>query len=386
MVAGGDVAGGGSQQTPPVRSSDVTIKQVAAFGLQDRSEPVADAPLSDADWSRLLGQVRYQRLAGFLNAAVEAEALPVTDEQRDEVQELHLQACSTALWLESRLLEIVDLLERNGIEVVVLKGTAVAHLAYPDPALRSYGDNDVLLPSDRYDKAVELLTRNGYTRQTVQARSGFERRFGKGVTLDGDGGDELDLHRNLVFGSFGFRIDLDELFRSAESFDLGGRRLYGLGPETRLLHACYHAALGDPVPRYGSVRDIAQMLMTGDHDPERVIELVGDWGSSAVVSRGISLCRDLLGIDPGDPVARAFADHLPSPRERRALESYVGENRSFAAKALASLPYIDGLGAKLSFLRAVVIPQRGFPESFGGRPGVAWVRRGARSLVGKRRR
>ena len=368
------------------RSGGVPLNRVAAFGLPGHSGTIADAPLPDTDWDRLANRVRHQRLAGFLHAVVEAGALPVTDEQRDQVQQFHLQACSMALQLELRLLAIAELLENAGIDVVVLKGTAVAHLAYPDPALRSFGDNDLLLPSERFDDAVDLLTRNGYTRQTLQARPGFERRFGKGVTLDGETGDELDLHRNLVFGTFGFRIELEELFRSAEPFVLGGRQLFGLGPETRLLHACFHAALGDPVPRYGSVRDIAQMLTMGVHDHDRVLELATSWDSRAVIARGIGLCRDLLGIDPDEPISRTLANHVPSRRERRAIDSYVGANRRFAAKAAASLPYIDGIGAKAAFLRAVVAPQRGFAESFGGRSGLAWVRRGLRSLFRGRRR
>ena len=373
-------------ETSVESSTPEVIGEVAAFGLPGRTTPIVEEPLNEDAWSRLVRGVEHQRLAGFLRAAIDGGALPVTERQRDETDRLHLQACSTALYLERWLLAAADVLEEAGIEVVVLKGTAVAHLAYLDPALRSFGDNDLLFRSERFDDAVEVLTRHGYRRKTAQARPGFERRFAKGTTLSGAAGDELDLHRNLVFGTFGFRIDLDELFASAEPFVLGGQQLLGLGAETRLLHACYHAGLGDPVPRYGSVRDIAQMLATGTHDPAWLLHLARRWQAEAVVARGAMLCERLLGFRPHDPVARAVAGYVPTRRERRAIDSYVGANRAFAAKAVASLPYIDGLGAKAAFLRAVVAPEEGFAESFGGRSGFAWLRRGARSLFGGHRR
>lgn len=357
------------------------LRGVATHGLADPPVLIADSPLPDDLWRRLLSRVSYQRLAGFLRAAVDDGALPVTDDQLEDVAELHLGACGVALELEAQLVEIADLLCAAGIPMVALKGTAVAHLAYPDPALRSYGDNDVLVPSERYDEVVALLSVNGYTRQTLEARPGFERRFAKGVTLRGQDGDELDLHRNLVFGTFGFRIDLGELFRSAVPFELAGRQLFGLGPETRLLHACYHAALGDPVPRYGSVRDVAQMVITGDHDTDRVLSLVRAWESQAVLARAVGLCRDLLGIELDGALAATVGGYVPSRRERRAIASYVGDNRHTAVKAMASLPYLHGFPAKTAFLRAMAFPQEGFAESFGGRSGLGWVRRGLRSLV-----
>jgi hypothetical protein len=235
--------------------------------------------------------------------------------------------------------------------------------------------------AEQFDDAAELLCRIGYVRQTAAARASYERRFAKGTTLSGQDGDELDLHRNLVFGTFGFRIDLDQLFWSAVPFEVGGRVLRGLGPEARLLHACYHAGLGDPRPRYGSVRDVAQMLTFGTHDPARVRALARAWASEAVLARAVQICEDLLGYRPDDEVARAIRGHAPTARERRAIDSYVGDNRRFAGKVVASLPYIDGFGNKVAFVTSVAFPQQGFAESFGGRSGVAWLRRGARSLL-----
>jgi hypothetical protein len=357
------------------------LRGIAAFGLPGHVSALTDVPPGPRDWAALMSEVRGQRLVGHLQAAVDAGALPVSDEQRVEVQDLHLGACGVVLGLEQRLLELVDLLEGAGIDVVVLKGSATAHLVYPDPGVRMFGDNDLLFRPEQFDEALEVLFDAGYERPAAPPRPGFDRRFGKGATLRGRDGDELDAHKNLLFGTFGFRIDLDELFDSAVDFEVGGRRLRGLGPETRLMHACYHSALGDPDPRYSSVRDVAQMLVSGAHDVRRVLELARRWEAQPVLARAFALCRSHLGVVVDSPLVAILSEYEPTRRERRAVDSYVGNNRHFAAKVLASLSYLDSHADRLAFVLASVAPSDAFIETRGGEPGFKWIARGVRSLL-----
>ena len=366
-------------------------RSVAAFGLPGHDGPLlADElgePLDDDDWRKLISTVSAQRLSGYLHAAVQVGALPVTAEQREQVDDLHLRSCATALRLERILLELATHLERAGIEFVALKGTASAHLVHEDPSHRMFGDNDLLFRSERFEDALGVLSELGYRRATPPPTSAFARRFAKGATMHGPTGDEVDVHRNLVFGTFGCQIDLEELLASTVAFHLGGSALRALGPETRLLHACYHAVLGDPIPRLSSVRDVAQMLTTGSHDPDRLIDLARRWRAEPVLARSVELCRDYHGVDVGGTVVAAFEGYEPTRRERRAIASYVGTDRSFAAKVLASLPYLDGIGERVVFLRTSLVPSAEFAESRAGKRRTTVVRAGLRSLLtGGRRR
>jgi hypothetical protein len=355
------------------------LRRVAAHGLPGQPDRICDEPPAADVWSSLIGRVGSQRLQGLLLAAVGAGALPVTDEQRDTAVERHFGACVSVLRLEHRLLEATDVLEDAGIQLLALKGSALAHLAYPDPAWRVFNDVDVLVPGEQLGAALATLTAAfGATRPVPEVRSGYDRRFAKSVTLRCPDGIELDVHRNLVFGTFGFAIDLGELSASAHRFELGDRRIATLGPEARLLHACYHAGLGDRTPRYNSVRDVAQLLLTGDQDPCEVLALAERWRSLAVLQRGIRLCRALLGVEVTGPLADATADYRPSKQEARAIASYVGADRSHAAKVLASVPFIDGLRAKAAFLIANLGPSRRLLERRHGRG--AWVGRAWRAL------
>jgi glycosyltransferase involved in cell wall biosynthesis len=374
-------------------SPDQLLRRIAAFGLpelqthrqrpcDDPEQPdrLADRPLEPPVFDPLIGRVRSLRLSGFLLTAVATGALPTTDEQRRRVDELHTAACISVLQLERRLLQLIDVLEANGIDVVVLKGTSAAHLLYPDPTQRMFGDNDLLFRTQHFDRALAVLAALGYRRPMAAPRPGFDSRFGKGATLLGLDGDELDAHRTLLFGTFGLTIDTDELFASTVPFHLGGRELRALGPDTGLLHACYHAALGDPDPRLGSVRDVAQRFALGQHDPTRVCELMGAWRAAPVVSRAVELCDRLLDVQIDDPVATRLAAYRPTRREQRAIASYVGVERSHVRKVLASLPYLDGVVTKAAFLRANLVPTATYLRARTGRRDVAGANRGRQPM------
>jgi hypothetical protein len=369
-----------------------TLRGVACFGLpavvgtdasiREPTGPIAAEPLAPAAWEHLLADVERLRLTGFLEAAIERGALPVTDAQRVQVADRHLGACASVLQLERVLLRAASQLERDGFEFVVLKGTAHAHLLYPDPSWRLFGDNDVLVRTDDLEEVVDRLCASGYRRLVPEPTPGFDVRFGKGVTLRHPRGDELDVHRTLLFGSFGLRVDADELFASTTTFELGGRQLRALGPDTRLLHACYHAALGDPIPRLGAIRDVAEAL-AGAHDPGAVLEMAEAWGAMPVLARALELCRAHLGVVIVGPIATASARHQLSRRERRAVSSYVGARRSFAAKVVASLPYVDGLGAKLSLVRAAGFPDPALRRAVGSDGTFQWLQKGVHALRGR---
>jgi glycosyltransferase involved in cell wall biosynthesis len=372
------------------------LRVIATFGLPAGSlhEVPVDwsTPLADGLWRELLAEVDRRRLAGLLLGAVEAGALHVTQTQYRELGEVHLRWSTAALDLEVALLEAVDVLRAAGLEVIVLKGAAHAHVLYRDPSWRLFGDNDLLLRGADVARAVRLLRAIGYVRTVPELRHGFDARFGKGVTLHRPGGRELDLHRTLLFGTFGLRVDTDELFRTAGSMDLAGTRLDVLGAESRLLHLCYHAALGDPVPKLASLRDLAQAHAVEGHDEWGAVDLARRWGALPVVQRAFGLLRSDLGVSIVGPLADEARSCVLTAEDRRAIGSYVGPDRGHTAKVLASLPYLDGPVERLAFLRSAALPRAAVGRALGAgrwtrlKRGAASVRRFPRAVVDLRPR
>ena len=362
---------------------DELLASVASYGLPGAVRALPDAPLDTPDWRAFMRLVRHQRIVGHLVHALVEGAFPATPEQQEEAARLHATSMRAVLRLERLLIDTVELLARSGVHALALKGSALAHTAYPDPALRVFGDVDLLVASDAFDDAASTLAELGLKRRWPQLRAGFDRRFGKSATLVHPDGYEIDLHRTFALGPFGLTVDLAGLFDTARSFEVGGRKLPMLGPEERFLHACYHAALGNVPPRFVPLRDVAQLLLATDLDHGRVLRLVDRWDGHAVLARAVALTWTAFGLADAVPLSVWAQEYAPSARERRALGTYLQPQRSYSAKALASLRVIPGPAAKTAFLRALLLPERSTVARY--EDGYAsWWWRGGRSLRARR--
>jgi hypothetical protein len=335
---------------------------VAAHGLPgtERARVLPPTALTPHVWSSLLRDVATRRLTGHLVDAVQTASFATTGEQREAALRAHECALASDLLVERRLLDAVELLDGAAIPVRILKGAAVAHTVYPRPGLRSFGDVDLLVSSERFDDAIRLLAESGARRRFEEPRKGFDRRFGKGVCMETPDGFELDVHRTFVAGPFGLAIETRDLFGPGAAFTLGGTTLFGLDPELRFVQACFQAALGDAQPRLVALRDVAQMLLCRDLDHHRLRSVVSRWRCGIVLRRAVRLTWSELDLG-AQPIALQWLENLmPTSFERRALRCYMPPRRSYASQAVAGLHAVRGPRAKTDYARSLLLPRRSY--------------------------
>jgi hypothetical protein len=311
----------------------------------------------------VLGRCRAARVTGLLDLAVRDGALPATSPQIEQAATAQREAMVTVLLLERLLLDTVALLRTACVTARVLKGSSAAHLDYPSPELRAFGDVDLLVRSERFDAAVAVLEGAGHQRRFPQPRPGFDRRFGKGASFVTHDGHELDLHRSFAMGPYGITLKLGDLWAREATYRVGGVPLAALGREERFLHACFHAALGDNPPRLVALRDIAQMLLDGRLDLRLVRLLAASWQADAVLARALGLTCTTFAIDvDASPLTAWAAGYRPGRSAQRALSVYIDPDGGYAARSFAALAAVSGLRAKASYLRALAFPTRGYVD------------------------
>lgn len=341
-------------------SVDRLVRAVAAFQLPGVAPQFSSQPIAPQDWDAMVMRVRRERLTGLLARAVADGALPATAEQAKQAAALQRATMCILLTLEARLLEVVELLARSGLDYRVLKGTSVAHLDYPEPSTRPYVDVDLLVRPEHFDRSVAVLERAGHVRRYPQLNQGFDRRFGKGATFLTPSGLEVDLHRTLDRGPFGLTVDLGDLWSHPVTFELGGRQVNALDPERRFLSVCFHAALGNVPARLAPLRDVAQMLLRGDLDIDRVRSSAALWRSEVVVARAVILAWDTLAVTREVELSVWARRYQPSARDRRALRLYLDLRQSHLRRTLATVPFVGGTRQKLAYLRGMILPSASY--------------------------
>jgi Uncharacterised nucleotidyltransferase len=333
--------------------------QIAAFGLPGTRSTIADRIADDA-WPRLLALLTTQRLTGLAVAAMNAGAVTLSQRQAGELLERQRASMVHALSIERFLLSLADIFDREGIDMIVLKGPALANAVYSSPSWRPFGDVDVLVPTPDWRRVGEVLHRNGLEPKFPEPRPRFRERFGHTWVHTDRMGLELDLHRILVAGPFGLWMDPQDPFEHTDTFWLGGQPLRRLDDVAAFVHACMHAALGHRPPLLLPLRDAAELACSRVSDWSQVRELASRWRTTTVVEYALNALTATLSLDLPVDARLAIRSTEVSRRERLALRAYTTSWQARGGKATVSLLAIRGVGAKAAYVRALLVPDREF--------------------------
>jgi hypothetical protein len=282
------------------------------------------------DWARLVHTVREERLEGPLAAMIAAGGLRVSDAQYDEAQRIHVEAMALAVRIDALVRAIARNFAGASVQLRLLKGAATARLDHGDPALRSYGDADLLVASREYEAACKVLRTAGFQRRSPEFTPGFDRRFAKSVTFVSHDGLEIDLHRTIVYGPFSVGIRETELWCPGPVVDIGGTPVEALEINRRFVHACVHTAVGTPEPRLTSLRDVA-VIAAGPIDPAEIVSLAMRWQIEPVMARAASLLRTRLGVELD------WLSHLVRPHRAFRMRCSLDERASWASATIGLL-------------------------------------------------
>ena len=332
------------------------VRAVAAHGLDaPHAPPFPSGPLDDAAWAEVARAVNEQRLWGLASAAVAAGDLPASEVQAAEVVERHEEAVGACLRLDRQLQAVGVAFEATGIEFRVLKGVAAACCLYEPPGTRVYGDIDLLVRGEDFDRASAVLVGLAGERHHPEPRPGHVARFGKSAAFTLPGGWEVDLHRTFGLGPFGVSAGGHDLLGAGRSLTIGPFCVPALEPEPMLVGAAFHAVLGRDTRRLVPLRDVAELLRPGRVDPTAALTLAARWGATAVVAAAVEAAGRELGL-AGDGVWSAWAGaYRPSRREQRWLDDHhdqePGAERRRSRDLLEALP---STRERVAFLRATL--------------------------------
>jgi hypothetical protein len=297
--------------------------------------PIPPIVLDAAAADRVLSRARFDHLTGFLASAVLAGVVKTDDGLRSVLWQRWHDELLTCVRLEALAVRTAELLDEAGIRWRLTKGAALAHLDYPDPAVRTFGDVDVVVHPSDWQTAFRLLSASGYRRHAPTLPGGYDARYGKGATLTTTDGLELDLHRRFAIGRFGVTVRMEAVFASSGAVELAGRAMPVFDPAGRLLHACFHAALGG-FRRLRAFRDVAQLILVTGADWQATFSTARAWRAEAVVASAITETWERLELQVEHPAhARATATTV-SRADQRVLDMF-GRGSTFRSQALSAV-------------------------------------------------
>jgi hypothetical protein len=200
-----------------------------------------------------------------------------------ELQQAYRLHTLHALVSRQKIKQHLSLLRASGIEPILIKGWANARL-YPEMGLRPYGDIDLCVRPDRYEKASELL-----------------------LDVEDAHVYPVDLHSGLG------RLDSrswDEFYARSKAVALDDVSMRVLAPEDHLHILCVHM-LEDGAWRPIQLCDIAAAVEAAGHGFDWELCLGTDKRRAKWVASAIGLAHGLLGARLEDCPVEVRRARLP---------------------------------------------------------------------------
>jgi len=258
--------------------------------------------------------------------------------------------------IEGESRRVLGLMSEAHIPGLLLKGSALAYWAYPQPQLRACSDIDLLLSSrSAAEQLSDLLTASGFERaETSGELVAYELLCRRPVF--GDWHIEIDIHWRLANSPlFANLFTFDELMADSIALPNLALNARGLEPVHALIHACMHRALNLSI----GVGD--KLKWQYDLEVLRANFTSVDW--SRLVD--LSIRKGLAGVvrNALENAARTFESQLPHEWINALARAETAE--ALDARRLSDWRYMQRMTFKslpTAFLKLRWLWQRLFPS------------------------
>ncbi|MCB0153811.1 MAG: nucleotidyltransferase family protein [Anaerolineae bacterium] len=235
------------------------------------------------------------------------------------------------LAMTTELVSILTLLKNEGVTAIPYKGPVLTKTLYGDPALRQYGDLDIIIRHQDQRRTIDILEAVGFSLHSeVNASLDSQLKYEYHLHFRREDNLILEVHWGFAYEFIPFPVDFEQVWERLEPTSLAGVKVLNLAPEDLLLILCVHG-FKHLWSRLSWVCDVAQLLYT---HPElnwgTVFEQARTLGCEHILLFGLRVARDLLQANiPQEidqlidlnPASQALS-HLLDPVKLFSLEAY----------------------------------------------------------------
>jgi hypothetical protein len=157
------------------------------------------------------------------------------------LKEVYLTNTARNTYLINELCRILGEFTEKCIEVMILKGPALANLVYPDMGMRMYNDIDLLVMEEDLPAAEELMPKLGYvfSENALTPKQFRETHYHLAPYIHSDKKIILEIHWNVTNK---FSLNIDSWWQRSRMMNIMGCSARVLSPNDLFLHICIHTS------------------------------------------------------------------------------------------------------------------------------------------------
>jgi Uncharacterised nucleotidyltransferase len=312
---------------PPAHPSDMTLFKNEWLVLLQCASPAPDllrlaALIQSSDWSRLLVLAEEHGVVAHLAACLHRlHGNLVPPEVKQTLVERQRAQIFFTLRLSAELFRLLDRFALEGIGALVVKGPVLAVQAYGDPAMRSYGDLDLLVRQRDIRRATQLMIAAGYDSRVPISAIDAGKIPGQYLFCKPDSQLLVELHNDYTLRYFPRRLPIERFFERQIRVRLDAHEAPALSLEDELVLICIHGAKHF-WERLMWIADVAALVSRQTNiDWERVADSAKEVEAQRMLHIGLRLAADLLKAQLPDKVlAIVRADAVSAQLAQRTLK------------------------------------------------------------------
>ena len=299
------------------------------------------ASSNDFDWAAWFDTVRAEALAPLLYRVLHGHAI-VPAAIEEQLRAAYFKSARYNALRFHELGRVLRQLAGEGVQVILLKGAALAETVYRNIAVRPMYDLDLLVHREDVTTALGALSKLGYAQTHAEAFAGVTLDFENEMAVLKRGPVEtlIEIHWSLLNSPhYQHKLPIAWFWETAVPVQVEGGAALALGPEALLLHLCAHLAL-----HHGSngtlwLHDVAEVVhrFQDQLEWEQVLERAQAWDlvlpTQQVLER---VARDWQAPIPTDILQR-LAVLRPSQAETQVHAWLTAPERPVARRFWADL-------------------------------------------------
>jgi len=362
----------GQALTPEDRAigADVLLRHL-------RREPANSLPaLTETQWDAVVSEAIRQRVAPLAFRRIKAgpahAVIPPPALQR--LADYHLRSSFRNVLVLRQAASAAQLLATRGIPVIFLKGVHLAGWIYPEAALRSMADIDLMVPRERLADAEQIFVEAGFGPLPRPDFGERLNRYAHIAPLRRKGSLDLEVHYSIERPTSPFRIDVAQLWERSRQAVLEETPVRLLSAEDLLLHLCLHASYHhryDRSPLKGLL-DVAAVVTRHEADLDWVA-LVGrarQWGATRFVYCTLRLAREVLDAPIPVPALEPLGPESADEEVIAIARHFIVTPPAELPRAYQELREKRGIRDRLAWLtRNIFLPPDRLRRLYGLRPG-----------------
>jgi Uncharacterised nucleotidyltransferase len=305
--------------------------------LLECASPTRDAAKLTAlmprvDWPKLLLLAEEHGVVGHLAAAVrELDGGLLPPETRRALLERQRAQVLFSLRITAELFRLLDRLASAKIAALVVKGPVLSQRAYGDPAMRAYGDLDLLVRQRDIRRATELMISAGYEAQVSLAAIDAKKIPGQYLFQKPDSKLLVELHNDYTLRYFPRRLPLEKFFARQIRIPLDAHEAPALSVEDELVLICIHGAKHF-WERLLWIADVAALVTSQSHiEWHHVAASANEVGAARMLHTGLRLAEGLLKVSLAERIA-------PAVQEDAVAGQLVGQISKWLPEAGCQVP------------------------------------------------